>query len=420
MPFAVTAPLREEVERAFPERPFAVRFWDGSEIPATGGDGPIFTVKSPRAVAHALRSPGQLGLGRAYVTGELQFDDIDKVMGLLQTWQPPPVDARAKRQLMIAAARAHGLQLPPGRPDAELLPSGKRHSRERDARAVRHHYDVSNDFFRMFLGDAMTYSCAIFSRGAQTLEEAQETKLDLVCRKLGLRAGERVLDVGCGWGSFALHAAERYGVKVVGITLSPSQAQLARERAAAAGLSDQVEVRLQDYREVGNEQFDAISSIGMVEHVGDAQLDEYAGVLAAALKPGGRLLNHGITRQRHDEAEAGPFTERYVFPDGEPLQLSRVLLALERAGFVTQHVEGFANDYAETLKHWYERLDARLPEATRLAGEERIRVWRLYLRAARNGFLSGFTGIYQVRAQLPGGPEATVPGQTLPVASGLG
>lgn len=416
MPFAVTAPLRREVERAFPDRPFTVRFWDGSEIPTTDGGGPVFTVRSPRAVAHALRAPGQLGIGRAYVSGELAVDDIDKAMDLLQTWQPPSIDGRTQTKLMLAAARANGLTLPPKRPDAELILSGRRHSAERDKRAVRHHYDVSNDFFRLFLGEAMTYSCAFFSRGARTLEEAQEAKLDLVARKLQLRSGERLLDVGCGWGSMALHAAQRYGVRVVGITLSPSQAQLARERVAAAGLADTVDIRLQDYREVSGEQFDAISSIGMVEHVGESQIDEYAAVLARALKPGGRLLNHGITRLRHGEAEAGAFSERYVFPDGEPLQLNRVLLALERAGFVTQHVEGFANDYAETLKHWYERLDEHLPEATRLAGDERIRVWRLYLRAARNGFLSGFTGIYQVRAQLPG--PGILPGQTPPGADG--
>ncbi|MDO8214113.1 cyclopropane-fatty-acyl-phospholipid synthase family protein [Conexibacter sp. CPCC 206217] len=410
MPFAVTKPLRQEVERAFPDRPFTIRFWDGTEVPTTNGAGPVFTIRSPRAVAHALRAPGQLGIGRAYVAGEVQVDDIDAAMDLLQQWKPAPVDGRTQARLMLAAARAVGLTRPPRRPAAEIILSGKAHSRERDAEAVRHHYDVSNDFFRLFLGDDMTYSCAIFSRGARTLQEAQETKLDLVASKLGLRAGERLLDVGCGWGSMAIHAAREYGVEVVGITLSPSQAQIARERVAAAGLSDKIDIRLQDYRDLGGEQFDAVSSIGMVEHVGDANLDEYARVLAAALKPGGRLLNHGITRLRHTDPAAGPFSERYVFPDGEPLHLSRNLLALERAGFVTQHVEGFADDYAETLRHWYENLDANLDEATRLAGEERIRVWRLYLRTARNGFRTGFIGIYQVRAQLPG--EGVLPGQT--------
>ncbi|HEX8207060.1 MAG TPA: cyclopropane-fatty-acyl-phospholipid synthase family protein, partial [Solirubrobacteraceae bacterium] len=250
----------------------------------------------------------------------------------------------------------------------------------------------------LFLDATMTYSCAIFSRGAQSLEDAQRTKLDLVCTKLALQPGDTVLDVGCGWGSFALHAAREHGARVVGITLSERQFELARRRVADEGLEDRIEIRLTDYRDLRGEQFDAVASIGMVEHVGEAQIDVYAEQLAAVLKPGGRLLNHGIARLRHSNPAAGPFSERYVFPDAEPLQLSRVLLALERAGFETHHVEGFAPDYAETLRHWAERLDARLEEARALAGDERVRVWRLYLRAARNGFETGFTSVYQVRA----------------------
>lgn len=418
MGIAATGPLRREVARALPSRPFAVRFWDGSELPATAasssgnGSVPTFTVRSPRAVAHVLRAPGQLGLGRAYVAGELAIDDIDAVMALLDRWQAPPIDGRAKLRLMAAAVAANGLTLPPRPPASELAPRGTRHSRERDARAVRHHYDVSNEFFELFLGPTMTYSCGVWARsGATTLEEAQEAKLELVCAKLGLSAGERVLDVGCGWGSFALHAASKHGVHVTGITLSPAQAQRAQERVREAGLEDTVDIRVADYRELQAEPFDAIASIGMVEHVGETQIDVYAERLAELLTPSGRLLNHGITRQRHTDPAAGDFSERYVFPDAEPLHLSRVLLALERAGFATQHVEGLGADYAETLRHWAERLDASLERATALAGEERIRVWRLYLRAARNGFLSGFTGIYQVRAALPGGPApAEAPG----------
>jgi cyclopropane-fatty-acyl-phospholipid synthase len=411
MPFAATGPLRREVARSFPQRPFALRFWDGTELPATdgGAGGPTFAVRSPRALVHALRAPGQLGIGRAYVAGEVEVDDLDAAMAMLDRWRAPALDGRARLRLMAAALRACGLTRPPAPPASELALGGARHTRERDAAAVRHHYDVSNDFFVLFLDASLTYSCGVFSRGARTLEEAQEAKLELVCTKLGLRAGERVLDVGCGWGSFALHAAARHGVHVTGITLSPAQAERARARVAEAGLEDRVEIRLADYRDLGGEGFDAIASIGMVEHVGDEQIDEYAAALARALAPGGRLLNHGIARLRHSDPDAGPFSERYVFPDAEPLHLSRVLLALERAGFAVQHAEGFASDYAETLRHWAERLDARRDEAVRLVGAERVRVWRLYLRAARNGFRSGFTGIYQVRAALPGGdapPEA--------------
>jgi cyclopropane-fatty-acyl-phospholipid synthase len=401
MPPNTAAGLGREIERAFPSRPFAIEFWDGTSLPPTDGGGPTFKVSSPTAVAHALWAPGELGLGRAYVSGALEPDDLDAVIPLLDGWRPTAPDSRRRARLALAALRASGQARPPRPPAAELRPRGRRHARHRDARAVRHHYDVSNEFFALFLDDSLTYSCAIFSRGAKTLEEAQETKLELVCTKLGLHPGQRVLDVGCGWGSFPIHAAAHHGVEVVGITLSEPQAALARQRAVEAGVADRVEIRVMDYRELSGERFDAVASIGMVEHVGETQIDAYAERLAAVLRPGGRLLNHGISRLRHTDPGVGPFTERYVFPDGETLHLSRVVLALERAGFVSEHVEGFAADYAETLKHWARRFDDRLGEAVRLGGPERVRVWRLYLRAARHGFESGFTSVYQARCRLP-------------------
>jgi cyclopropane-fatty-acyl-phospholipid synthase len=400
MPFASTSALRREIEARIPDRPFVVEFWDGTRLPASEGDGPTFYVRSPRAAAHVLRAPGQLGLGRAYVSGDIEVDDIDGVIEVLDGWQPPALEGRDKARLLLGAVRAAGLARPPTRPAAELRPSGRRHSKARDAEAVRHHYDVSNDFFALFLDESMTYSCAIFSRGAETLEAAQEEKLETVCRKLALEEGDRVLDVGCGWGSFALQAATKHGARVVGITLSPPQAERARQRAEEAGVADRVEIRVMDYRDLVGERFDAIASIGMVEHVGEVQIDEYARALAGLLDSGGRLLNHGIARLRHTDPEAGPFSERYVFPDAEPLHLSRVLLALERAGFVTRHVEEFGADYAQTLGHWARRLDQNLDEALRLAGPERVRVWRLYLRMARRGFEIGFLSIYQVRCEL--------------------
>jgi cyclopropane-fatty-acyl-phospholipid synthase len=297
--------------------------------------------------------------------------------------------------------RAAGITKPPPPPSVEVRLRGQRHTRRRDAAAVRAHYDVGNDFYKLFLDESMTYSCAIFSRGAKTLEEAQETKLDLVCTKLGIQPGQRVLDVGCGWGSFTRHAAGRYGAQVVGITLSEPQAALARQLAADAGLADEIDIRVMDYRELAGERFDAVASIGMVEHVGEVNIDLYARQLADMLKPGGKLLNHGIARMKLGDPEGGPFSERYVFPDGAPLHLSRIQLALERAGLETHTVEGFREDYAETLRHWARRLDANLDEANRLAGEERVRVWRLYLRAARNGFETRFTSIFQVLCSRP-------------------
>jgi len=398
-----TAPLRHELEAAMPDRPFGLRFWDGSELPATAGGAPLLTARSPRGVAHVLMAPGQLGLSRAYVSGELEVDDLDALIARMRDWQPPPIDAATKRRLLLGAARAAGVMRPPRRPSVELRPRGRRHSVARDRRAVRHHYDVSNDFFALFLDDSMTYSCALFAdpcSEGEPLADAQERKLEAVCAKLALRPGERVLDVGCGWGSFPVHAAVNHGAHVVAITLSEPQARLARERAAAAGVEDRVEIRVADYRELSGERFDAIASIGMVEHVGAAQIDVYARQLARLLKPEGRLLNHGIARLRQGKSGAGSFSERYVFPDAAPLHLSRVLLALERAGFVTEHIEGFEQHYARTLTHWLTRLDANAEQAVRIAGQERMRVWRLYLRAARSGFENGFTSIYQARCRL--------------------
>ncbi|MET0973544.1 MAG: cyclopropane-fatty-acyl-phospholipid synthase family protein [Thermoleophilaceae bacterium] len=396
-----TAPLLAVIERAIPERPFSIVLWDGSRLPSTEGGGPTFTARSRSALAHVLRAPGQLGLGRAYVSGALEVDDIDAVLEVLGSWQPPALDGRDRARLMLAAARACGVVRPPSIPASELRPRGRRHSRERDARAVRHHYDLSNDYFALFLDESMTYSCALFSRGATTLEEAQQAKLALVCDKLALEPGQRVLDIGCGWGSFAIHAARGRGVEVTGITLSEPQAELARRRAAEAGVADRVDIRVADYRDLDGEPFDAVASIGMVEHVGSVQIDAYAKQVARLVRPGGRALNHGIARVRHGDPEAGAFSERYVFPDAAPLHLSRIVTAMERAGLVTDHVEGFAGDYAETLSHWARRLDERIEDAVRIGGAERVRVWRVYLRAARNGFLRGFTSVYQVRCTRP-------------------
>jgi cyclopropane-fatty-acyl-phospholipid synthase len=264
---------------------------------------------------------------------------------------------------------------------------------------VTHHYDLSNDYFALFLDESMTYSCAIWSRGATTLEEAQRAKLELVCTKLALQPGQRVLDVGCGWGSFPIHAAREHGVHVTGITLSEPQAALARERAAAAGVADHVDIRVMDYREIAGETFDAIASIGMVEHVGSVNIDAYAAKLAALLRPGGRLLNHGIARLRVGDPEAGPFSERYVFPDAAPLHLSRICLAMERAGLHVRHVEDFPSDYSRTLAEWRRRFESNIARARELAGDERVRVWQVYLRVSQRGFDSGFISVYQVRAE---------------------
>ena len=304
---------------------------------------------------------------------------------------------------MLAAAAAAGWAGIPRIPAVELILKGERHSAARDAAAVKYHYDVGNEFFALFLDESMTYSCAIFSRGAQTLEEAQRTKLELVATKLALEPGQRVLDVGCGWGSFAIHAAREHGVDVVGITLSRSQAELARRRVAEAGVADRVEIRFADYRELADGPYDAIASIGMVEHVGDAQIDRYARTLAGLLAPGGRLLNHGIAAL---DPDGGPGRRRRL----RPLRLPRRRGAAAVARPARARARGptdrrTSRDSPATTRarcvEWTRRLDERLDEAERLAGPERTRIWRLYLRAARRGFDVGFTSVYQVLTQKP-------------------
>ncbi len=397
-----SGPLQRALRKTLPERPFHVRFWDGGMVEATSEGAPTFFVRRPSALSHFLRAPGTLGLGRAYVDGSLDVDDLDAAFIVVDDWEPPQLSFKDRTRLglgIVAAALPGGL---PKRPSLELILRGERHTLERDAAAIRYHYDVGNEFFALFLDESMTYSCAIYSRGAQTLEEAQRTKLDLVAGKLDLKPGMELLDVGCGWGSFAIHAAKHYGVTVTGVTLSPSQAELARRKVVEAGCSEQVEIRVADYRELPGGSFDAIASIGMSEHVGESQIDRYAKSLHGLLRPGGVLLNHAIAAldPEYDSLE-DEFSMRYVFPDGEALSLSRVQLALERTGLHIDHVEGFREDYARTLRDWTARLDKHHEQGERLAGIERMRVWRLYLRAARHGFDTKITAVYQVRARRP-------------------
>ena len=402
MPFARTAPLRREIEAALPQRPFAIRFWDGTVVPATQAGGPTFEFHSPEALAHVIRAPGELGLGRAYVLGLIDVDDIEQALQIVDAFAPPKLSPGQLARLGLGVIRACGLVKLPRPPASELKLTGERHTVGRDRQAVRYHYDAGNEFFALFLDPSMTYSCAYFKGGAQTLEEAQQAKLGLVCEKLGLREGQRVLDVGCGWGSLAIHAAQHHGVQVLGVTLSERQVELGRERAREAGVAELVQLRVADYRELAGERFDAISSIGMVEHVGEERIDLYMRTLQGLLRPGGRLLNHGIAKlMDFDTPDEGAFSERFVFPDGVPLPLSRIELALERTGLVTQHVEGLAEDYAETLRYWITSFESRFDEAVRLAGAERARVWRVYLRAARQGFLTGWASVYQVLARKP-------------------
>jgi len=385
--------------------PFRLEFWDGSSLEGTRTAGTLRFV-SADALARILWMPNELGLGRAYVSGDVEVDgDVFDIVVAFRDRAPGAGTAGWHAvPAAVAAARRLGLiRRPPPPPPEEARLAGWRHSLRRDRRAVGHHYDVGNDFYRLVLGASMTYSCARFVDPTISLEAAQDAKHELVCRKLGLheRPGARLLDVGCGWGSMAMHAAAHHGARVVGITISTAQAERARERVAAAGLEDRVEIRLQDYRELGGERFDAISSIGMSEHVGHAKLDAYVGLLHDALEPGGRLLNHAISSVGGSRLGRTSFVGRYVFPDGELIDVGEVVLAMERAGFEVRDVESLREHYATTLRHWVANLDASWDEAVRLVGAGRARVWKLYMAGSAIGFEDGGIAIHQVLGVVP-------------------
>jgi cyclopropane-fatty-acyl-phospholipid synthase len=380
-------------------------FWDGSTTEATSCPG-IVVFRSPRALTRLIWAPNELGVARGFIGGDIDIDgNIFPILRALHAWMSDVRQfwPRSLVSELRTAIRLGVIGRPPTPPVEEIRLTGWRHSKLRDAAAIKHHYDVSNDFYRLVLGPSMTYSCAHFERENITLEEAQRSTHDLVCRKLGLheRPNTRLLDVGCGWGSLALHAATSYGAHVVAITLSPSQAEEARERVASAGLGHQVEVRLQDYRDLVGETFDAISSIGMFEHVGSNRMDEYFKLLFGALAPKGRLLNHAISTPGGSKLHGRTFMNRYIFPDGELIDVADVVRAMERAGFEVRDVESLREHYNKTLHAWVDNLEKSWGEAVELVGEGRARTWRLYMVASANGFSEGGLALHQVLGAVP-------------------
>ncbi|MFI7448282.1 class I SAM-dependent methyltransferase [Nonomuraea sp. NPDC049714] len=376
--------------------------YDGSKAGPDGSDVAL-EVKSPIAVAYLAQAPGELGLSRAFVSGHLDVRG-DLYTLLDRMWKITTIDLTAAEKL--AAVRSLGvkplLMRVPSPPQeirqSTLARLGSQHAKQRDAEAIHHHYDVSNRFYRWVLGPSMAYTCAVFPEESSSLEEAQFAKFDLVSRKLGLKPGMRLLDVGCGWGGMVIHAAKHYGVKALGVTLSRQQAEWAQKAIAEAGLQDLAEVRFMDYRDVTESGFDAVSSIGLTEHIGRANLTSYFSFLYGKLKPGGRMLNHCITRPTGKEKtfNKGGFINRYVFPDGELESVGVLVREMEDCGFEIRHQENLREHYARTLKFWCDNLEANWDEAVAEVGMGTARVWALYMAGSIVGFERNKVQLHQV------------------------
>jgi cyclopropane-fatty-acyl-phospholipid synthase len=389
------------------EPPFRVEAFDGSALGPK--DAPI-TVRltNERGLRYIVTAPGDLGMARAYVTGDLQIDGVHpgdpyeaiRLMGRWRFRRPSAVElGQIIRELGVRR------MVPPPPPPQETLPKwrriaeGLRHSRTRDAEAIHHHYDVGNSFYEKVLGPSMAYTCAVFPKADASLEEAQEEKFDLVCRKLGLEKGMRLLDVGCGWGGMVRHAVKHYGVRAVGVTLSAQQASWGAEMVEREGLGDLAEIRHLDYRDAPGEAYDAISSIGLTEHIGVKNYPHYFGFLRDKLRPGGRLLNHCITRPRNDMSfMPGSFIDRYVFPDGELTGAGRIIVEIQDAGLEVRHEENLREHYALTLKHWCANLVRNWDACVAEVGEGTARVWGLYMAGSRYGFETDEVQLHQVLA----------------------
>ncbi len=389
--------------------PAPIRFtaYDGSSYgPEDASVG--LNLKNERGLAYMVTAPGDLGMARAYVSGDLDVvgvhpgDPYEGMLMLLRAMRfrrPSPTEA-------LNLLRSVGLSqlLPPAPPPQEHLPrwrrlvEGFRHSPGRDGKVIQHHYDVSNRFYELVLGPSMTYTCALYPTGEESLEEAQHAKYDLVARKLNLQQGQRLLDVGCGWGGMVRHAAKEYGVRVLGVTLSREQAEWATQKNKEEGLDHLVEVRHLDYRAVQETGFDAVSSIGLTEHIGIDQYAAYFGFLRDKLLPGGRLLNHSITRPDNKPTPTGAFIDRYVFPDGELTGSGRVITEMQDAGLEVQHEENLRVHYAKTLGGWGANLEANWDACVAEVGEGTARVWGLYMAGSRMGFERNEIQLHQVLA----------------------
>jgi cyclopropane-fatty-acyl-phospholipid synthase len=410
--------LAEVFERvAGPDAPVQFLAFDGSKAGADSSPVRV-TIKSRDAVAYLAQAPGALGLARAYVSGHLDVDgDMYAALARMGTAQRLEWTKADQLRLLgdLGGPRLLFPRMEP--PPQEVRVNsrwriGRRHSKDRDANAISHHYDVSNTFYEWVLGPSMAYTCACYPRADATLEEAQANKFELVSRKLGLQPGMRLLDVGCGWGGMVMHAAREHGVKALGVTLSAEQAAWAQRAIKEAGLSDLAEVRHLDYRDVAETGFDAVSSIGLTEHIGKAELPGYFAFLYGKLRPQGRLLNHCITRpdNKGPHVVKDGFINRYVFPDGELEGPGYLFSLIHDTGFEVRHEENLREHYAMTLAGWCANLDSHWDEAVAEVGEGTARVWRLYMAGSRLGFERNQIQLHQILAvKLDATGEAGMP-----------
>lgn len=398
----VSADFLDAILANYPRRDFQVRLWDGTSWGTEKQPRFTLVLKHPGTLRAMFSSPSELTLGEAYIYDDFDIEgDIEAAFDLAGYLL---AHGRGAEENFGLGTRLRKL------PQSERQPSdlrliefrGKLHSKDRDRQAISYHYDLPAEFYALWLDQHMVYSCAYFSNPDEDLDSAQEHKLDYICRKLRLRPGERLLDIGCGWGGLIIHAAARYGVEAVGITLSVPQAEVARERVRQAGVNERCRIEVSDYRDIDHErQYDKIVSVGMFEHVGEALLPEYFRQAWNLLRPGGVFLNHGISYSATYQRRGPSFVDRYVFPDGDLLPISTSLKAAELSGFELRDIESLREHYALTLHHWVRRLQSHADEARQITSDTTYRIWRLYMAGAAHGFRSGRLNLYQTLLAKP-------------------
>ncbi len=394
----VTKRVLEEIVSERSLNVVGVRLWDGTEWPDDRPRQATLVLNHPGALRRMFLPGNEIGLAEAYLFDDFDIDgDIESVFALADDLTPIDKDFLKKARLGWKLLRLPKGNCPSATKRFPARMRGERHSIDRDHQAIAYHYDVSNDFYSLWLDKNMVYSCAYFLDPEDSLDHAQESKLDYICRKLRLRPGQRLLDIGCGWGGLVIYAAKHYGVEVMGITLSQPQADLANERIAQAGLAERCRVEVCDYRELDeNQRYEAMASIGMFEHVGEARLGTYFQQAWKLLHPGGRFLNHGITRCANDTPRRGhTFSDTYVFPDGELVPISTSLRIAEEVGFEVRDVESLREHYAMTLRRWVSRLEANHDEALEFVDEPTYRIWRLFMSGSAHSFTRGRLNVQQ-------------------------